>query len=35
MRGFTMPIMLTFVPMPSYGNPQISLLVGFAFESVE
>ena len=35
LNRFSMPIMLTLVPMPSYANPQISLLLGFTFESVQ
>jgi len=34
-HGYTVPIKLTFVPMPSYVNPQIALLVGFSFEAAE
>jgi hypothetical protein len=33
--GLTMPIRLVFVPLPSYSNPQVSLLVGFGFEGLE
>jgi hypothetical protein len=31
---FSLPIKLTFVPLPSYANPKISLLVGFSFEGM-
>ncbi len=31
MPGFQLPITLTFVPLPSYVNPQISVLAGLSF----
>lgn len=34
-HGYAVPIKLTFVPLPSYANPQISLLVGFSFEVLQ
>ncbi len=33
--GLVMPIRLVFIPLPSYANPQLSLLVGFGFEALE
>jgi hypothetical protein len=33
--GLIMPIRLLVVPLPSYSNPQLSLLVGFGFEGLE
>ncbi len=33
--GILMPIKLAFIPLPSYVNPQFSLLFGFAFEVME
>ncbi len=34
-KGFTVPITLLFVPLPSYVNPRVSLVLGFMFESLE
>ena len=34
-KGFSVPITLMFVPLPSYVNPRISLLFGFLFEAME
>jgi len=33
--NFSLPVLLMVVPSPSYAHPQISVLVGFAFESME
>ncbi len=33
-HGYTIPIKLAFVPLPSYSNPQVSLLIGFSFEAL-
>jgi hypothetical protein len=35
MHGLLLPIKLALVPLPSYANPQLSLIVGFGFEAVE
>lgn len=34
-NGFSVPITLMFVPLPSYVNPRISLILGFLFETLE
>jgi hypothetical protein len=34
-KGFSVPVTLMFVPLPSYVNPRVSLLFGFIFESLE
>ncbi len=33
--GVRVPIKVAFIPLPSYANPQLSLLVGFVFEATE
>jgi len=35
MKGFSLPITLTMVPLPSYSNPQITILAGFNFPGVD
>jgi len=35
LKGFSLPIIFTMVPIPSYTNPRLSLLTGFNFASLE
>ena len=35
LKGFSLPITLTMVPIPSYANPRLSLITGFDFSSLE
>ena len=33
-QGFSLPVKLTFVPLPSYTKPKISLLFGISFQAL-
>jgi hypothetical protein len=35
LKGFSLPIILIVVPIPSYANPRLSVLTGFNFASLE
>jgi len=35
LKGFSLPIIFTMVPIPSYANPRLSLLTGFNFAGLE
>jgi hypothetical protein len=35
LKGFSLPIIITMVPIPSYSNPRLTLLTGFNFASLE
>ncbi len=34
-KGFSVPVTVMFIPLPSYVNPKVSLLLGFLFEMMD